>query len=597
MAKTALKEEEFNFPAGGIADFYMEDDEIAALEQAEAKEAFGESGIANFEEIAGRMASYGRYGDDTVAHVETGELIIPKALIEDNPKLRDSIFGHLEEMGIEDPERYVVGSGANSINPDTGLPEFFFKAIKKAVSKVVKGVTKAVKKVVKKVGKVIKKVAPVILPIALAFTPLGPVYGAALGSGIGTLIQGGDIKDAFKSALIAGGTGALFSGVSSKLAGGTFTGGVKAAVANPGARLGQTLAGAKSTFSGQGFTGEGNLFTEYVPTSTIDAPGQAIDSVKEGTQLPEVTKVSGEATVGDLTGQGDAFQMAQEMNLPFDPATNTYQYATDAGTVTIGKGTTIADMNAQIQALQGPVTEPSFLDTVGQKAETVGDYMFRGGQSQESINIAKGVAEQKAVQDTLTRYGFENMAQAPVAVQNAAIEAGKAAAAAAGPGLLAKFGPSIALGTAGLAATGFFTAPEQEELDIASVQGPTGSDLIAEDPNKYLVGGSQVTGATGPYSVASNYAYNPQTGTYNINPFGAPQYVADGGEIFPRRNGGIMPDEGIPNQDSVRAMLMPGEFVMTTDAVRGLGNGNLRQGINNMYGVMRNLEARGKAMA
>ena len=44
-------------------------------------------------------------------------------------------------------------------------------------------------------------------------------------------------------------------------------------------------------------------------------------------------------------------------------------------------------------------------------------------------------------------------------------------------------------------------------------------------------------------------------------------------------------------------MLMPGEFVMTTDAVRGLGNGDLNQGINNMYGMMRNLEARGKGMA
>jgi hypothetical protein len=44
-------------------------------------------------------------------------------------------------------------------------------------------------------------------------------------------------------------------------------------------------------------------------------------------------------------------------------------------------------------------------------------------------------------------------------------------------------------------------------------------------------------------------------------------------------------------------MLMPGEFVMTTDAVRGLGNGSMRQGINNMYDMMRGLEARGKAMA
>jgi hypothetical protein len=73
--------------------------------------------------------------------------------------------------------------------------------------------------------------------------------------------------------------------------------------------------------------------------------------------------------------------------------------------------------------------------------------------------------------------------------------------------------------------------------------------------------------------------------------------AAEGGEIFPRRVGGIMPNEGIPGQDSVRAMLMPGEFVMTTNAVKGLGGGNMRQGINNMYDMMRGLESRGKAMA
>ena len=72
---------------------------------------------------------------------------------------------------------------------------------------------------------------------------------------------------------------------------------------------------------------------------------------------------------------------------------------------------------------------------------------------------------------------------------------------------------------------------------------------------------------------------------------------AEGGEIFPRRTGGIMPDEGVPNEDSVRAMLMPGEFVMTTDAVKGLGNGDNDQGIRKMYDMMRGLEARGRAMA
>ena len=72
MAQAA---EVLEFPAGGIADFYMEDHEIEALEREEAAQEFGSTGIATFEPIATRMASYGRYGDDTVAHVETGELM------------------------------------------------------------------------------------------------------------------------------------------------------------------------------------------------------------------------------------------------------------------------------------------------------------------------------------------------------------------------------------------------------------------------------------------------------------------------------------------------------------------------------------------
>ena len=58
-----------------------------------------------------------------------------------------------------------------------------------------------------------------------------------------------------------------------------------------------------------------------------------------------------------------------------------------------------------------------------------------------------------------------------------------------------------------------------------------------------------------------------------------------------------MPHEGVPDEDSVRALLTPGEFVMTTDAVKGLGNGNSRRGINNMYALMDNLETKGRRMA
>ena len=63
-----------------------------------------------------------------------------------------------------------------------------------------------------------------------------------------------------------------------------------------------------------------------------------------------------------------------------------------------------------------------------------------------------------------------------------------------------------------------------------------------------------------------------------------------GPAYFPRRNGGIMPSEGSGTKDDVPAMLTAGEFVMTRDAVKGAGGGDLNNGINKMYGMMNNLE-------
>lgn len=73
---------------------------------------------------------------------------------------------------------------------------------------------------------------------------------------------------------------------------------------------------------------------------------------------------------------------------------------------------------------------------------------------------------------------------------------------------------------------------------------------------------------------------------------GGINYMAGGGEpdYFPRRNGGIDPSEGSGRKDDVPAMLMAGEFVMTRDAVKGAGDGNLRKGIDRMYNMMDNFE-------
>jgi hypothetical protein len=560
MAQTALKDEEFTFPAGGIADFYMEDDEIAALEREEARQAFGNAGIAEFSEVASRMASYGRGGDDTLAHVATGEIIIPLPLIENNPRMKASIFNHLRELGVEDPEQYVVGSSANSINPDTGLAEFGW------LKKTFKKVTKAVKKTVKSVVKVVKKIAPIVLPFILGPAGLGfsSLYAGALGAGIGTLIQGGDLKDAFKSALLGGATGALFSGFQGP---GSFGENVSNALSNPfveGGYMANTFGSGATSTPVSAPVSDGVAATQSSPDSLIDAErAKASDPWSQTGVKPKQVLSTGKIppaygpdpmAMGSTAGIGDQSAMFTS-GVPAPNATNL--------------------------SLSTPTSPSGFMDTAKGYYDKSMDYLIRGGETKSVVNIAKEKAGQAYLKD---------MAAAGIAPTQAGLEAAKAAA---GPGLLATYGPSAALAGTAAYATGFFDAPDDPPVDTP----PTGEELVLADPEKYRIADLEVRRSEGPTEVASPYTIVPGQGTF-VNPFYRPQqYAAEGGEIFPRRVGGIMPNEGIPGQDSVRAMLMPGEFVMTTNAVKGLGGGNMRQGINNMYDMMRGLESRGKAMA
>ena len=66
----------------------------------------------------------GRYGDNTMAHVSTGEMIVPQEVLDKRPDLKTGIMAALSQEGLN-PDRYTVGSGINSINPATGQPEFF----------------------------------------------------------------------------------------------------------------------------------------------------------------------------------------------------------------------------------------------------------------------------------------------------------------------------------------------------------------------------------------------------------------------------------------------------------------------------------------
>ena len=569
MGQPALKEEELleieEVPEGGIGDFAMSDEDFSVLETEEAESQVGTAGIANVLEFTGvskRMASLGRYGDDMVVHVETGELVVPRRLIEQSPELKESIFKHLREQGITDPERYVVGSSENSINPDTGLMEFGF------FSKLFKGV----KKVFKKIGKALKKVAGFVLPIVGTMI-FGPIWGAAMGSGIATLIQGGNLKDAFKSALLGGVMGAVTTGIGGALSKtGTAMGNIQKAAST--SNLSAGWSNIKSSLGGVD-TGRSALSFDNMSTGPAANALTPAEIAAQSTAAPVIDQ---SMTTAQIEAGLDPNTVVSDPN------------SAVSGALSDGPGASVPTLGDKL-GTPPPGAEQGFFDNAG-------DVMFRGGDTQTVVDAAKELA------------GKNYRSITPVHLQTAA--GFEAAKSAAGPGMLARFGPTALAGTALAGATGMFKVPPMEDLNLVDTNADgsmvSGSDLVNRDKEKYMLAdlGSNVYD---PYNVGpadaveaeeeeieeSGYGYDP------LNPdsvFDRPYVTAaDGGAIFPRRNGGIMPDEGVPDEDSVRAMLMPGEFVMTTDAVKGLGNGNAKKGIQNMYDVMRNLERRGRAMA
>ncbi len=581
MAKEALNIEEFeeedfdevsseeeidadvdveDVPDGGIGDFVMSDEDLDAV-YGEDDEDLDDERVASLPAIAARMAEYGRNEDDTLAHVATGELVIPAQFLKDDV-IKQRIYDILSEAGVDNPEAYVVGAEENDLNPDTGLPEFFLKKIFKGIGKAIKGVVK-----------VVKKALPVVLPIALSvFGPLGPVFGAALGSGIGTLVSGGSIGDALKSGLMSGAAGGIFAGFSGNT--GSFMGNLREATGGIGERFSQFGTGIKEGAQNLASGDVGGFFDsvsgKYVPadaTAVTKAAGDfPIPKGMEGIVKP--TEVFGMDGRNYLTDPLNSLEKARNAVLE-NPVKS------------------IATGGALIAASGGldPV-KPAALDP---KFTTTGDMLLRDRPEDFMVNSLGNLVFDGETNTYITReerdrrerernkVGGENIPPAISQVQ------GYQGPILSTPALTIKEGdgrpfykPTDAARTLpNYMAKDIYGAPIFRPGDPRDMgQGPVFVSSLYDSPEFY------------PDKPALDLYPNELSGGRGM---------ADGGHVFPRRNGGISPDEGIAGKDSVKAMLMPGEFVMTTKAVRGLGNGDLNNGIKNMYSVMRNLEKRGRA--
>ena len=140
------------------------------------------------------MNNMGRFGDDQMIHAQSGEMVVPQSVLQQNPQLSMGLNQAFQNQGV-DPQRQMVGSGQNSINPMTGQQEYF------------------------DIGKLIKQVAPIALaafaPQLAAGTALGGISPFLLRAGTGALaskLGGGKNKDALMAGLLSGGLGAMFEG-------------------------------------------------------------------------------------------------------------------------------------------------------------------------------------------------------------------------------------------------------------------------------------------------------------------------------------------------------------------------------------------------
>lgn len=71
----------------------------------------------------------GRGTDTVLAHLSLGEVVIPRAFLDD-PQVMEMLQALFEQGGANIAE-FTVGDPANKINPETGYPEFFKKFFKK----------------------------------------------------------------------------------------------------------------------------------------------------------------------------------------------------------------------------------------------------------------------------------------------------------------------------------------------------------------------------------------------------------------------------------------------------------------------------------
>lgn len=453
-------------------------------------------------EAARLVASRGRHGDTMLAHITPSEARLLKAR-----------------------------GGSGTINPETGLPEFFFKSVVRAVTNVVKGVGNvisgtfknigsAISKTIKRVVTGVKKVlasplGKIVATVALA-TFLGPgAFGiqglglqaslgtagvAALSSGVVTAAGGGNTKDILRSAAtayFAAPGGAVSNYVNSTIGAGAMgiTNAAAAAAVNAGivgvgtgVLSGQKLADAVKSglvagaISG-GIAGAQQGFGAQVPTAGEQTtPATSRDAAL---QMP-----GGQTTAGGMTpAQIDDYLFNAAQVPPPGAATAGAPgkpYLSVYGDSGVHSGTNvIPDYSAPGTAARAPGS----MDSLGRIGGGIAD--LAQGNFRQGFGAIKEGAGDLFFPGKLTDAQLANSEAFQQARDKGASysEALRAASNQLNPGLLRSYGPLLAAGLGAMGSMGGFKQqplPESALMrDFAERDASIPS--IAEKPSNYYI--------------------------------------------------------------------------------------------------------------
>ena len=552
-------------------------DELAET-KAPTVQNFAQGGIATLNPVMKGIASMGRNQDTQLAHIMPSEARMLR--------------------------RY---GGSGTMNPRTGLPEFFIGKVFKAVGKAFKSATKAVAGAVKGVVNVVKSavksitsstIGKIALTMAAVYF-LGPMVAqytagtafAGVSTGITAglantgiaLASGANLKDALKQGVIAGVTSQAIQYGSDKLGFSAAKPGqgapvVDKSVVNVDGKLVNAADFIDDAAIPSSNLPKAELTPSLDPVSVDTLPMSNADYIKQATfkntgPAPVVSRQVLEAP----TSSTQSSILDSVTKQPVSPVTQVSSGAPSTYSLSGGKLPQPDYLMPKFDGSGGGGGGASSATSLYNKVAGKVSDAYQGTKDIYNQYISpSGIAKQGAIDarqvyaDTLQE---ASLTMPREQAQQLAMQAYKDAL----PGTVATYGPLAATIGATAYGMGAFEGQPAEKPEPPTL----GSDVFAANPQDYLVP---------PGGVATQYYGGVQGAQYGAQGMKSGG-IADLPTKFPRKNGPIN-GPGTGTSDDIPAMLSDGEFVFTAKAVRNIGGGSRRLGAKRMYTMMKALEKR-----